>query len=470
MAAIDTYLQQIRTAVYGRDVRSAIANGIEECYNFVSAYEGLDDLDVNDIVTNDDLTRYLTKTEAGNTYATLASLQQYVDYANADALYATKDELAQNYINAATIADTYATKAQLANYLPSTDIIAQYVKKTDAESFVKYDDLNSFITKADADSSYIPLTSANDYVFRSDLDAYSTNEYVNGTFVRQTDFANVHSFDVIVCGDAAMDIPYGATDKNGTEGSMRPTAGTMYKIYMVPCDIIDGMHYEKYITVQTDANTFAWERFGGSSENSIIIDPGSETGQTIDLSDYMLRSDAMQTFELKGSFDKYLETAIADEKYLSKEELESVISTHLNNLDYATHTDLNIYPTKQEVQDQYATRSQLAAYTTSDDLYRDYATKAYVDSFVVTFPTDDNILLMLEVDDIPGTTQSIIYNINGDIDRIVHIRDGNTYRVDQFTFGETDITEVRTLTETGQRLEIRTNTETSQTVTTFYNA
>ena len=33
MASIDTYLNQIRTAVYGRDVRSAIANGIEECYN-----------------------------------------------------------------------------------------------------------------------------------------------------------------------------------------------------------------------------------------------------------------------------------------------------------------------------------------------------------------------------------------------------------------------------------------------------
>lgn len=469
MAAIDTYLQQIRTAVYGRDVRSAIANGIEECYNFVSAYDGLDGIDVNSIVTNDDLEGYLTKTEASSTYATLASLEDYVNYTNAETLFATKDELTQNYINAATIADTYATKSQLANYLPSTDIIAQYVKKTDAENFVKYDDLDSYVTKTDADSMYIPLTSANDYVFRSDLDAYATNDYVDGTFVRQTDFANMHSFDVVVCGNTAVDIPYGATNQNGTEGSMRPTADTMYKIYMIPHDVSDDVHYDKYITVQTDVNTFVWEKFGGSEIN-VVPDDGEGSGVVIDLSDYMRTSYALQTFELKGSFDKYLETAIADEKYLSKEELESAVSTHLNNLDYATHSDLSAYPTKQEVQDQYATKSQLAAYTNSDDLYRDYATKAYVDSFVISFPTGENILQMLEIDDIPGTIQSIIYNNNGDVDRIVHVRNGSNYRVDSFTFGETAITETRTLTETGQRLVIETNTETSQTVTTFYNA
>lgn len=466
MAAIDTYLQQIRTAVYGRDVRSAIANGIEECYNYVSAYDGLDGLDINDIVTNDDLEGYLTKAEASSTYATLASLENYVNYANAETLFATKDELTQNYINAATIADTYATKSQLTNYLPSTDIIAQYVKKTDAESFVTYTDLDSYITKADADLSYIPLTSANDYVLRNDLDAYATNNYVNETFVRQTDFVGIHSFDVIVCDNTPEDIPLGATHKDGAEGSMRPTADTMYKIYLVPRNISDDIHYEKYITVQTDTNTFVWEKFGGSAAN-IIPSDGGESSTVIDLSDYMKYTEAMETFAAKGSFDNYLEKTIADEKYLSKQELESAISTHLNNLDYATHSDLTIYPSRQEIQDQYATKSQLAAYTNSDDLYRDYATKAYVDSFVITFPTGDNILQMLEVENIPGTVQSIVYNSAGDIDRIIHVRDGTNYRIDSFSFGDIDIIETRTLT-TGETLVIRTNTETSQTETTFY--
>ena len=35
MSAIDGYVQQIETAVYGKDVRSAIANGIKECYHDV---------------------------------------------------------------------------------------------------------------------------------------------------------------------------------------------------------------------------------------------------------------------------------------------------------------------------------------------------------------------------------------------------------------------------------------------------
>ena len=33
MAAIDRYIQQIREAIYGKDVREAIASGIEQCYS-----------------------------------------------------------------------------------------------------------------------------------------------------------------------------------------------------------------------------------------------------------------------------------------------------------------------------------------------------------------------------------------------------------------------------------------------------
>lgn len=36
MATIKQYTQQIRTAVYGEEVREAIADGIEQCYDDVS--------------------------------------------------------------------------------------------------------------------------------------------------------------------------------------------------------------------------------------------------------------------------------------------------------------------------------------------------------------------------------------------------------------------------------------------------
>ena len=72
---------------------------------------------------------------------------------------------------------------------------------------------------------------------------------------------------------------------------------------------------------------------------------------------------------------------------------------------------------------------------------------------------------LLELEQIPGTVQSITFN-NGDIQNIRHRQGGATVRTDTFTFTETTVTELRRLS-TGETLTIETNLNTLQTTTTY---
>ena len=473
MAAIDTYLQQIRTAVYGRDVRSAIANGIEVCYDYVTAFEGLD---LSDLATKAELDDYLSKTEASQTYVTSSALEGYAVLSELDNIYATKVELS-DYITEAIADGRYATKTQLGDYLTSTQLNNIYLKKQDALStYITYSDLQSYITESDANARFMSITDASNFVTYTDLNqSYITESESEQRYVHYTDIENMHSFDVVICGNSPIEIPRGATHKDGAEGSLIPTAATMYKIYMVPCSSsVSDIQYEKYITVQTGAETFAWERFANSSGGSESGggESGGGSGSNIDLSEYLKTVDAEDMFEPKGSFESYLEKADADLTYVKISDLNDTLANYYNSLDPVTHGDLINYVTREAADSMYASSELLRnSYTDTESLYRDYATKAYVDSFVVTFPNnspDDGTknLLMLEIDDIPGTTQSIAYKANGDVDRIIHKRNNENVRVDSFTFNDTTITEVRTLS-TGESLTMVTNTETSVTTTTY---
>ena len=68
---------------------------------------------------------------------------------------------------------------------------------------------------------------------------------------------------------------------------------------------------------------------------------------------------------------------------------------------------------------------------------------------------------------IPGTTQTIVFDSEGNVSSIIH-KDGddNAVRTDVFTFAGNLITEVRTLSS-GESLTIVTNTETLVTTTTY---
>ena len=79
----------------------------------------------------------------------------------------------------------------------------------------------------------------------------------------------------------------------------------------------------------------------------------------------------------------------------------------------------------------------------------------------------DAIDNLLQVENIFGTTQSIVFDSAGNVQSITH-KDGNnnTVRTDVFTFAANSITETRTLS-TGESLTIVTNTTTLQTIVTY---
>lgn len=74
--------------------------------------------------------------------------------------------------------------------------------------------------------------------------------------------------------------------------------------------------------------------------------------------------------------------------------------------------------------------------------------------------------IALQEDSIPGTTQTITFDADGNVQRIVHSSGNTAVRTDVFTFGADTITEVRTLAS-GASLTIVTNTDTLVTTVTM---
>jgi hypothetical protein len=80
---------------------------------------------------------------------------------------------------------------------------------------------------------------------------------------------------------------------------------------------------------------------------------------------------------------------------------------------------------------------------------------------------DTRKLMLLESDNIPNTTQTLVYGSDGNISTVYHKNSSNVaIRTDVFTFGTSSITEVRTL-NTGDSLTIVTNTNTYATTVTY---
>jgi len=73
---------------------------------------------------------------------------------------------------------------------------------------------------------------------------------------------------------------------------------------------------------------------------------------------------------------------------------------------------------------------------------------------------------LLHYEEIDNTMQAITFDAGGNVSEIVHSQNGSAVRTDTFTFGESTITEKRTLS-TGESLTIVTNLETLSTTVTY---
>lgn len=82
--------------------------------------------------------------------------------------------------------------------------------------------------------------------------------------------------------------------------------------------------------------------------------------------------------------------------------------------------------------------------------------------------TDLKSDLWLLEDEIPDTVQTYTFS-SGSVSQVIHKRNNTTIRTDAFTYGESTITEVRTL-NTGESLTIVTNLTTLETTITYVAA
>ena len=79
---------------------------------------------------------------------------------------------------------------------------------------------------------------------------------------------------------------------------------------------------------------------------------------------------------------------------------------------------------------------------------------------------DISVEMLLHMDEINDTVQSIVFDSVGNVSTITHVRNNVMIRKDEFAFGDGTITEVRTL-NTGETLTIVTNTTTLVTTVTY---
>lgn len=477
MALIDTYLNDIRTAVYGREVRSAIVGGILECYHNLEQHgtELVSDALIN-YATKADLSNYLTSDQIANTYVTLLTASSFLTKSEANELYVLKTD-ADNFVTKEYANTIYATKE---------DLVDDYLTKEEAGfTYAQLDSLTDYVLKSDLQNDYMSAEDMHlefatkgdvaNMVESSTLENYLTKLEANETYALQSEFVRNYSFDYMVCQNRSSDIPSGIIHKDGAVGVLAPSAETMHKIYLVKTqDSTEAEHdvYDEYITIELGNDTYAWEKIGGAGSSQ--TNSGENPEDLIDLTNYVTYTAGDERYVKYADLDGFITQATADERYATPAYVLEVLSGAADGEGLVMRSDLRSYITYDDADDIYATKNSLLSYLKATEAEAIFATKSYIDTMIITAPTGDNPLIMLEIDAVPGTSQEIIYDSNGRISQIKHNNTASIgwTRIDEYAFttdSETNheiIVETRRLSS-GQVLTITTDTETLDVTTTY---
>lgn len=375
MADIDSLVRQIRTAVYGREVRTAIADGILQAYNKNTLNVRVDGM-VS--AANTGINRYAVCSTEGlspNKKAYTTSGSFYLEKGARVTVVFSYNNLAPNptlNVNNTGAKSIFHRGASIRNGVNlgllsgacdfiydgiQWHLVGNYITSTDENP--DSTSLDDYLTKDEASSTYLTQVQGNQmYIKRSEvntdgelnLSEYMTKTDLANMYLNKTDAESIYLskdqvgkyvLTCVVSGNDALKVPLNVRLPNGTIGLLRPSYETTGKIYLVGTYESKNSRFDEYITVP-EGDGYVWEKLGG------------------DLDSYTL----------------------------------------------------------------------------------------------------------LELDDIPGTTQSITFAENGDISEIRHSTNSLTRRTDTFVFTDTEIIETRTLA-TGESLTITTNTNTLKTTTVY---
>ena len=158
---------------------------------------------------NVDLSSYLTKTEASNTYAT--------DSEVAEAVEALNGNVQTNYLSKSDASGTYATKTSLNDYLTKTDASNTYASKTSLNDYYNKSDidtkianvgsggsvdLSNYYNKSEIDTIKGNLNEGIEQALtglsnlNNDLSNYSTTQAINNTlstYLKTSDASNMYA-------------------------------------------------------------------------------------------------------------------------------------------------------------------------------------------------------------------------------------------------------------------------------------
>ena len=411
----------------------------------------VDDL-VDDAIeqTRVDLTPYITKAQADRSYADInVNSFQYQTCSN------TAGSIPAGVVNAAGTVGTLEASAStmFAIYLVPVRSTMRHtydsyitVPVGNAYRWEKIGgddiDLSGYLTAAEIAAGYAQIEYVNNYVDTAIEDAaVDMTLYLSKTEAAQT-YASIdnNSFNYHVCMNAPDSIPYGITNSYGTVGILRASANTMYDVYMVSARSGDKSAFDEYITIELNGN-YVWEKLGG---------------QTIDLTQYLTAAAIAEDYVTKASLNIRLSS------YLTSENAAATFATLDSLQNYATKN----YVDSQISQAMTGGELNLDDYLTKGDAALTYATIGAMNQVIKNGDLSTNAVYLLQLNDIPGTSQQIIFSQSGDVQEIRHIREQQSIRVDTFTFGIETITEVRTIA-TGERMTIATNTNTLVTTITY---
>lgn len=375
-----------------------------------------------------DLSAYLTKTEAGATYATkteladkadASALADYETTAHAEATYATKAELpdVSDMLTKTEAASTYATQTELADKADKSEIIT--VTTGTGTLFLADDgtykpaagdppDLSAYLKKDEAAATYSTQTALTDGLAtkadKTELGNYETSEHAAATYATKAEIPDVTGFETTAHAEA--------TYATKTELADKADTATVDSALALKADKTELADYEtsEHAAATYAAKTELTEGLAGKVDTADIADMLTKTEAESTYADKVSLLTLENTVDAQNTRINNLDTNKADKTqiitvtsgtgtlfladdgtykpaagdppdlsaYLTKTEAGTTYTTITHaEATYATKEDVTIADNElQEAIDLKADASALADYETTAHAEATYATKA----------------------------------------------------------------------------------------------
>lgn len=326
-----------------------------------------------------DLSLYLTKTDASDTYALKTHTHTVSQVTDIEVWLAgksleTTSHASSTYLSKADAGTTYLSKTDAGNtYLSKTDASDTYLSKTDAS--------DTYLSKSNADTTYLNKTDAgNTYLNKTEAsDTYLSKTEAGDTYLTQDDA------DTTYLSKTDADTTYQTKSDTTTNYLKKTDAGNTY---LSKTDASNTYQTKTDTTTNYLKKTDASSTYLSKTDASTTYAPKSHThtvSQVTDIEEW-LTGKSLET--ASHASNTYLSKIDAGNTYLSRTEAGNTYQTKTDTTtNYLKKTDAsNTYLSKSDAGTTYLTKSTASStYLTKTDASNTYQAKGtYVKGLSVT--------------------------------------------------------------------------------------